>query len=139
MFIKKFANQDIAHLDWAKQDRAALLRSLHSKKVGSARSHASSGWSTDVAGRDSRSVHAYLAGKGDLRTFWWNLYSSVYVAVVPGADLERAMYSFHRLHHSLTIFRLTFAASVSATASDLEREGFVTAVRNCAARPEQLR
>lgn len=43
------------------------------------------------------------------------------------------MYAFHSFHHTLTIARMTFAASVSATTSDLVLEGFVSAVRNCVA------
>lgn len=56
-----------------------------------------------------------------------------YTAVLPGATLTHAMYAFHSFHHTLTIARMTFAASVSATTSDLVLEGFVSAVRNCVA------
>lgn len=137
MFNRKFTNADITQLDWARRDRAIMLRSLHTGRRPCAPKRASSGWGTDVTGNDPRSVRAYLAGKGDLRTAWWNLFSAVYLAVVRGATLTHAMYSFHRLHHGLTIARLTFAASVSATAADLEREGLVAAVRNCVATMER--
>ena len=136
MFKRKSINADIAQHDWAKRDRGTMLRSLHSGRQPRAPKAASSGWGTDVTGNDPRSVRAYLAGKGDLRTTWWNFYSAIYIAVVRGATLTHAMHSFHRFHHALSIGRLTFAASVSATAVDLEREGFVTAVRNYVATTE---
>lgn len=137
MFKRKFSNADISQIDWARRDRAVMLRSLHTGRRPCTPKRASSGWGTDVTGNDPRSVRAYLAGKGDLRATWWNLFSAVYLAVVPGATLTHAMYAFHRIHHSLTIGRLTFAAAVSATAIDLEREGFVTAVRNSVAATER--
>lgn len=49
-------------------------------------------WGTDVEGSNKRSVRAWLNGKGDLRATWWNLYSRVYMALVPGADLAQVMY-----------------------------------------------
>jgi len=67
MFRKTFSNADIANIDCAKGDRAALLGSLH-KGRALRQVTESSGWEVDVAGRDQRSVRAYLAGKGDLRT-----------------------------------------------------------------------
>lgn len=73
MSAKYFSNEDIALIDWAKQDRAELLRSLHCKKKYRAPNIVASGWDADGAGGDSRSVHAYIVGKGDLRTLWWNL------------------------------------------------------------------
>jgi hypothetical protein len=128
MFNKKSTNADIALFDWAKRDRATLLRSLHARRVPRPAA-ASSGWGGDVAGNDPRSVHAYLRGKGDLRMAWWNLFSSVYLMIVPGASLERAMYTFHALHHTLTLARLNFATSVGETASDIERDGLRTALQ----------
>ncbi|MFC5550197.1 hypothetical protein [Massilia aerilata] len=137
MLNRKFTNADINQLDWARRDRATMLRSLHAASAPRAPRQASSGWATDVTGNDPRSVRAYLAGKGDLRATWWNLFSAVYMAVVPAATLTHAMYAFHRFHHALTIGRLTFAAAVSATAADLERDGIVTAVRNSVAATER--
>jgi hypothetical protein len=88
--------------DWAEPGRkSATLHALHRSKLRPAA--AFSGWGTDVAGSDRRSVHASLHRKGDLRVTWWNLYSRLYTAVVPGADLERSMYSFHRMHHAITL------------------------------------
>lgn len=130
MFNKKSTNADIAQFDWAQRDRASLLRSLHAGRAPQAPAAVSSGWGTDVSGNDPRSVRAYLNGKGDLRATWWNLYSSIYVATVPGATLERAMYSFHRMHHALTLFRLGFAHSVAQTAADIEQKGMVAAAHN---------
>jgi hypothetical protein len=139
MFPKNFTNADIARIDWAKGNRTALLLTLHSDKAESSASSVSSGWGTDVAGSDKRSVHAYLAGKGDLRTAWWNLYSRVYQTVVAGADLERAMYSFHRTHHALTLSKLSYLVEVSVTAADLKRDGVIAAVRKCAVAPGRWR
>lgn len=137
MFNKKSTNADITKHDWAQRDRAVMLRSLHAGRAPSAPKVSSSGWGADVTGNDPRSVRAYLAGKGDLRSAWWNLFSTVYMAIVPDATLTHAMFTFHRFHHALTIGRMTFAASVRATASDLEQEGFVNAVRKCAAATER--
>lgn len=130
MFNKKSTNADIAQFDWAQRDRATLLRSLHFGLAPQAPATASSGWGTDVSGKDPRSVRAFLNGQGDLRVTWWNLFSSIYVAVVPGATLERAMYSFHLMHHALTLFRLGFAHSVSQTAADIEQNGVVAAAHH---------
>jgi hypothetical protein len=130
MFDRKSSNADITQHDWAKGDRAALLRSLHAGRAPRMPAAVCSGWGTDVTGNDPRSVRAYLAGKGDARTTWWNLYSSIYVAMVPGATLERAMYSFHRMHHALTLARLGFAHSVAQTAADIEQKGMVAAAHN---------
>jgi len=128
MFNRTSTNADITKHDWARRDRAALLRSLHAKPAPRAAT-ATSGWGTDVAGKDPRSVHAYLNGKGDLRATWWNLYSAFYTALVPGATLERAMYSFHRLHHALTLSRLRFAHAVATTAADIEQNGVMSAAQ----------
>jgi len=131
MSNRKFINADITKHDWAQRDRAAMLRSLHAGRAPRTPKIASCGWGTDVTGNDPRSVRAYLAGKGDLRATWWNLFRMVYMVIVPGTTLTHAMYAFHRFHHGLTIGRLTFVCSVSATAVDLQREGFFTAVRKC--------
>jgi hypothetical protein len=80
--------------------------------------------------QDPRSVHAYPAGKGDLRATWWNLYSAVYMAAVSSATLELAMISFHRLHHALTLSRLGFAQSVARAAADIEEKGVLIAAYN---------
>ena len=129
-----FTNADIAHLDWAERDRTALLRSLHARKLPRPQSAASSGWNTDVAGSDPRSVHAFLSGKGDLRAGWWNLFSAVYLWLVPGATMERAMFAFHSFHHALTLGRLSFVLAVQRTATDIERGGVVAAARSAVVR-----
>jgi hypothetical protein len=127
MFNSKSTNADIVRNDWAQSDRATLLRSLHAGGKPKAPAAASSGWGTDVTGDDPRSVRAYLTGKGDLRTSWWNLYSAAYMAVARGATLEHAMYSFHRLHHALTLSRLCFGQSLAQIAEDIERRGVLAA------------
>lgn len=130
MFNRKSNNPDIAQHDWARRDRTAMLRSLHAGRVPCAPAAVSSGWGTDVGGRDPRSAHAYLAGKGDWRSTWWILYSQIYLVIVPDATLEHAMYSFHRLHHMLTLTRLRFLQSVARMASDIEHQGLFAAVHS---------
>lgn len=125
---KKFGTTSVSGVDFAAGDRQAALRAMHRAKVRPA-AIVTSGWGTDVAGNDKRSVHAWLNGKGDFRGTWWNLYSRVYMAAVPGADLERVMYSFHCVHHALTVFRLGFAASVADTAADVKDYGFASAAQ----------
>ena len=65
-----------------------------------------------------------------MRTAWWKLYSCVYLAVVPGADLEHAMYAFHRMHHTLTLGWLSYVLSVRHTTVDIKRRGLLVAVIN---------
>lgn len=130
MFSKNSTNADITEHDWARRDRAALLRALHAGRAPLMPAAASSGFGTNVAHSDPRSVHAYLAGKGDLRTTWWNLYSAVYMVTVSGATLEQAMYSFHRIHHRLTLSGLRFVHSLAQTATDIQRKGISDGVRN---------
>lgn len=102
---------------------------MHRVKVRPAAA-VSSGWGTDVAGKDKRSVHAWLNGKGDLRATWWNLYSRVYMAVAPRADLERAMFSFHRVHHAVTLGWLSYVVSVRKTTGNIKQHGLPAAVRS---------
>lgn len=128
MRIKNFGNSAVAGVDFASSDRQAALRAMHRVKVRPAAA-VTSGWGTDVARSDKRSVHAWLNGKGDLRAIWWNLYSRVYVALVPGADLERVMYSFHRVHHAVTLGLLSYIASVTKTTGDIKQQGLAAAVR----------
>lgn len=134
MFNRNSNNADINQHDWAQRNRAAMLRSLHAGRAPRPPAAASSGWGTDVTGSDRRSVRAFLAGKGDARTAWWNLFSKVYVNVVRGATLEHAMFAFHRLHHSFTLARLVFAHSVAQTAADIEQKGVLAAAHNSVVR-----
>jgi hypothetical protein len=133
MRIKKFGTTSVSGVDFAATDRQAALRAMHRAKVRPAAA-VSSGWGTDVAGGDKRSVRASLSGKGDLRATWWNVYSRVYMALVPGADVERAMYSFHRFHHAVTLARYGFASAVAQTAGDIKQEGIVSATQRAFAR-----
>ena len=52
MFNRKCTNADINHHDWAQRDRATMLRSLHAGRAPRVPVAASSGWGTDVAGKD---------------------------------------------------------------------------------------
>ena len=132
MRFNNLSNTSVSGVDFAAGDRQAALRAMHRVKVRPA-STVSSGWGTDVAGKDKRSVHASLNGKGDLRAAWWNFYSRIYMAVVPGADLERAMYSYHRMHHAVTLGWLSYVVSVGKTTNDIKDKGLVAAVRAAAA------
>jgi hypothetical protein len=131
MRINKLSNTEIFGMDWAATDRHTALRSMHRARLPPV-TGTSSGWGTDVAARDKRSVRASLKGKGDLRAAWWNVYSRVYLAVVPNADLERAMYSFHRMHHTLTLGWLSYLMSVHQTTVDIKKRGVLSAVRTAA-------
>lgn len=94
MRLNRFDNASIIGMDVCTRERKRALRDLHRAEVHLT-AGASSGRGSDVARSDPRSVHALLNGKTSLRAASWNLYSRVYLAVVPGADLERAMYSLH--------------------------------------------
>jgi len=128
MFNRNSTNADIRKHDWAQRDRATLLHSIHAGASPRAPAVASSGWGADVTGDDPRSVRAYLAGKGDLRAAWWNFYQASYRAVRLDSTLEHAMYSFHRLHHGLTLTRLEFRQSVVLLADDIREKGIFAAV-----------
>lgn len=132
MRVNQIVDTKIVGIDWAMRERQAMLRGLHRAKVRAVGPAATSGWGTDVAGSDPRSVHASLHGKGDLRARWWNLYSRVYLAVVPGANVERAMYSFHRVHHTLTLGWLGYLLSVRTMTRDIQQRGVLAAVKKAA-------
>ena len=128
MGTNTFAPVPAVGADWAAHDRRAALRGLHRAKVRPAAA-VSSGWGTDVAGSDRRSVHAWLRGKGDLRGAWWNLYSRAYLFLVPRADLERTMYAFHRMHHAITLGWLGYLSAVGDMRDDIEHRGVLAAVK----------
>ncbi|WP_371766083.1 hypothetical protein [Massilia sp.] len=104
MKIKHFGNSDITSMDCAECERKAAVRSINDIRLH--KTDTTSIWGIDVARSDARSVGAWLDGRGDMRVAWWTFYSCVYIAVVPGTDLERTMYSFHRMHHAITLLRL---------------------------------
>lgn len=133
MSNRKFTNGDVMQHGWAQCHRAGLLRTLHAGHMPRIPA-VSRGWGTDVTGNDPRSVRVYLAAEGDLRNTWWSLYSAVYMTVGPVASLERAIYSFHHLHHALTLSKLAFAYSAATTAADIEQKGILAAVRNLVVR-----
>lgn len=127
MNIKNFGHSDIMSTDWAERERKAALRSMNGTRLRKAAS-ASSGWGIDVARSDARSVGASLDGRGDIRVAWWNFYSYAYLALVPSADLERAMHSFHRMHHAVTLAWLSYVVSVQNTTVDIKERGLLEAV-----------
>jgi hypothetical protein len=128
MQLNKFDNANIIGMDFATRERQSALAVLHRVRLRPATA-SSSIWGIDVAGSDRRSVHAWLKGKGDLRTSWWNLYSRVYLVMVPDADLECAMYSFHRMHHTITLSSLGYILGVRMMRRDIQRRGVLVAVK----------
>ena len=49
------------------------------------------------------------------------------MVTVPSATLERALYSLHRMHSTLTLSKLGFAYLVAQTAADIEQNGVLAA------------
>jgi hypothetical protein len=47
----------------------------------------------------------------------------MYMVAVLGATLERAMYTFHRLHHALSLPKIAFLHLVRHTYGDVEQKG----------------
>jgi hypothetical protein len=129
MQLMENTSTQVRDTDWATRERQTALRSMHCGRVQPKRTP-SSGWGTDVAGSDRRSVRASLEGRGDFRSAWWSLYCRMYFAAVPGADLERVMFSYHRMHHVLTLTWLGYLVSVRSTARDIRTDGIVAAVKN---------
>jgi hypothetical protein len=110
MRTKSITNDTIWTTDFAGDQRRAALRSIpamiRQKDRNLAPGLSACGvWGRDVSAMDSRSVKASLAGRGDLRVFWWNVCSAV-LRVFNQGSMERAMYSFHRAHHAATFFAL---------------------------------
>jgi len=131
MKIKHFENSDITSMDWVEYERKAALRLM--KSIRLCKTATTSIWGIDVARSDARSVGAWLDGRGDMRAAWWKFYSRVYQAVVPGADLERTMYSFHRVHHAVTFVWLSYLVSVRLMTIEIRERGLLAAVRTAAA------
>lgn len=129
---EQITNKNLREFDGAQRYRAAALRVMHSSRVEARTVAASSGWGTDVAGSDRRSVRAYLDGKRSVRQLWWSVFSWGYLKLFRGATLERAMYAFHRMHHGLTILNLQFAVDVAETAAVIQHDGILAAARHAA-------
>ena len=97
--------------DWSAKDRRKFLRSLPKPKKQRDRLvapgvMASKVWNEDVSGSDRRSVKAQLAGRGDLRSLWWNLNAFFHKLFNRSATTEEIMYSFHKRHHQITLARV---------------------------------
>ena len=54
------------------------------------------------AKEDPRSVKAYLDGRGDWRTLWWQLNCTIHRLLRYDASLEEVMLSYHSRHRRLT-------------------------------------
>lgn len=79
----------------------------------------------DWARDDPRSVMAYLAGRGDGRTYWWNLNQLVHQTIKPDASLETVMYSFHTRHHRIAIAVFSFVIEVGRVAAVIRTQGLL--------------
>lgn len=121
---KSITNDTIWNTDFAGDQRRAALRRVPVMKQRKERDLASGlsargVWGQDVSAMDRRSVKAALAGRGDLRVFWWNACSAVLGKFYKGS-LEHAMYAFHRAHHALTLLRLEAIRDTFKLAREIE-------------------
>lgn len=131
-------NQDytgnLIGVDVSRHDRAAFLRKLPRPKKPRDRAvapgvMASRVWGQDVSGSDSRSVKAQLAGRGDLRRFWWQLNCAIHRLLHRDANGEQAMYAFHRRHHALTLGWLEFGHNFAEAVRVTRLGGFQAGLR----------
>jgi hypothetical protein len=130
-------NTNAVGQDWASSNRLRFLRSVAAGKAPKpayiAGINAQNVWGADVSGNDPRSVKASLAGRGDLRAFWWSLNQRLHNAIVPRSTLQDAMYQFHRRHGNITLWRLELARDyweiVGAVRDGGVGEGIATAMR----------
>lgn len=86
-------------------------------------------FTADWSENDPRSVKAYLSGKGDGRTLWWNLNYRVHKLLQPTAPLERVMYFFHCRHHKHTLRTARYLTHVHKVSSVIRRHGPVAGMR----------
>lgn len=114
--------------DVSKNDRAVFLRKMPRPKKPRDRAvapaiMASQVWGQDVSGSDARSVKAQLAGRGDLRPFWWNVNCALHRLLFRNASREQAMYAFHRRHHAATLGWLVFVHDFAEAVHVTRRSG----------------
>jgi hypothetical protein len=109
MRIKNFGNTSVAGVDFAASGRQAALLAMPRVEVRPVAA-VTSGWNTDVAGSDSRSVHAWRDGKGDLRATWQNLDSRLYCHRCLGSRAGNVLFLSH---HALMLSWLSYVVSVS--------------------------
>ena len=112
MRTEQITNQTIWGTDFAAAERRAAIARIPRMKVRKERElapgvRASGLIGSDVSAMDPRSVKAYLAGRGDLRSWWWNVCSAV-LGFAKKQSLEQSMYDFHRAHHAMTFFILEY-------------------------------
>lgn len=108
MRTNSITNDTIWSTDFAGDQRRAALRTIPAMKRQKDHNlapglSARGVWGRDVSAMDKRSVKASLAGRGDLRVFWWNVCSAILRKIHKGS-MEHAMYDFHRAHHALMFF-----------------------------------
>lgn len=126
-------NRGIYERDWAAVDRQEFLREI---RFGDRYQRGSVGagmpvdlCGTDVSGGDSRSVKAYLNGRGDLRAGWWVFYAALY-RLATRRGIEHAMCSFHSFHHALSVRRIEFVGRRRQVARDIQTGGIKAALKN---------
>lgn len=130
MKIFNQARGNLIGSDCAANDRAKFLRSIPKPKKQRDREvapgvMASKVWNQDVSGFDRRSVKAQLAGRGDLRAFWWNLNAFFHKLFNRNATTEEVMYSFHKRHHRVTLARIQAGINHHEVAEDIQSGGVV--------------
>lgn len=124
-------NDEIFTRDWAADDRQRFLRANRAQpqqKKPRTASHLICG--TDVSGSDRRSVKAYLSGRGDFRTAWWLMFARVYSLALPHRGLEHAMYTFHSVHHRVTLAVAEFVRLRRGVERDIQSGGVLAALKN---------
>jgi hypothetical protein len=124
MQTEQISNQNVWDTDFAAAARRAAIARIPRMKVRKERDlapgvRARDLIGTDVSAMDARSVKAYLAGHGDLRSWWWNVCSAV-IGFVKQQPLEHTMADFHRAHHSVFFFWLQYKRDVHTKARSLQ-------------------
>lgn len=83
----------------------------------------------DWTKRDRRSVKAYLDGRGDGRSLWWNINRLAHQLFRPMVSLEKIMFCFHSRHHALTLFSMEYWADVKKVRKVIHSHGFMAGIR----------
>jgi hypothetical protein len=125
-------SKTIIGTDWAARERQGALRLMNRARCTLQRKLRAAGEPTSPAAIRVRCMRPCTARATCARPSG-NLYSRVYLAVVPGATVERAMYSFHRTHHAVTLEWLGYQMSVRTMSPDIQQRGVLAAVKTAAA------
>jgi hypothetical protein len=121
--------QNCAHRQaMLKRLRCVKERTMKNPRYRDLQGDVNSVWMRDASGSDSRSVKAYLAGRGDFRAGWWMCYSTMHRLLSSHPTLEWAMYDFHRQHHVITLRSLIFWMEVRLLQQLILQQGVVKAL-----------